>query len=41
MHFEGNPSDEDEVVGEKVEQVKARIAAMLAHGLGQRRSLVW
>src|SRR6185369_16262980 len=39
MFFEGNPSDEDEVVGEKVEQVKARIATMLAHGLASRRSL--
>jgi 1-acyl-sn-glycerol-3-phosphate acyltransferase len=41
MRFEGSPSDEDEVIGEKVEQVKARIAAMLARGLAQRRSLFW
>jgi 1-acyl-sn-glycerol-3-phosphate acyltransferase len=41
MRFEGNPSDEDEVVGEQVEQVKARIAAMLAQGLAARRSLFW
>jgi 1-acyl-sn-glycerol-3-phosphate acyltransferase len=41
MCFEGNPSDEDEVIGEKVEQVKARIAAMLAEGLAARRSLFW
>jgi 1-acyl-sn-glycerol-3-phosphate acyltransferase len=41
MTFEGNPSDEDEVIGEKVEQVKARIAALLAHGLAARRSLFW
>lgn len=41
MHFTGNPSDEDEVIGEKVEQVKARIATMLAEGLAMRRSLFW
>jgi 1-acyl-sn-glycerol-3-phosphate acyltransferase len=41
MVFEGNPSDEDEVIAEKVEQVKGRIAAMLAQGLGRRRSLFW
>jgi 1-acyl-sn-glycerol-3-phosphate acyltransferase len=41
MRFEGNPNDEDEVIGEKVEQVKGRIAAMLAQGLARRRSLFW
>jgi len=41
MTFEGNPSDEDEVIAEKVEQVKARIATMLARGLAARRSLFW
>jgi 1-acyl-sn-glycerol-3-phosphate acyltransferase len=41
MRFEGNPSDEDEVIGEKVEAVKARIAMMLAAGLSERRSLFW
>jgi 1-acyl-sn-glycerol-3-phosphate acyltransferase len=41
MRFEGNPSDEDEVIGEKVEQVKAQIATMLAEGLARRRSLFW
>ena len=41
MRFEGNPHDEDEVIGENVEQVKARIAAMLADGLARRRSLFW
>ena len=41
MRFEGNPSDEDEVIGEKVEAVKARIASMLAAGLSERRSLFW
>ncbi len=41
MRFEGNPHDEDEVIGEKVEQVKAQIATMLAEGLARRRSLFW
>jgi len=41
MRFEGNPSDEDEVIGDKVEQVKGRIASMLAQGLARRRSLFW
>jgi len=41
MRFTGNPSDEDDVIGEKVEQVKARIATMLADGLAARRSLFW
>src|SRR5437773_4659952 len=38
MRFTGNPSDEDEVIGEKVEQLKARIATMLAAGLATMRS---
>ena len=41
MRFEGNPHDEDEVIAEKVEQVKAEIATMLAAGLARRRSLFW
>jgi len=41
MRFTGNPSDEDDVIAEKVDQVKARIAAMLADGLAARRSLFW
>lgn len=41
MRFEGNPHDEDEVVGEKVDQVKERIATMLASGIAARRSLFW
>ena len=41
LRFEGNPNDEDEVIAEKVEQVKERIAAMLAGGLAARRSLFW
>jgi len=41
MRFTGNPGDEDEVIGEHVETVKARIAQMLAEGLAARRSLFW
>ena len=41
MRFTGNPSDEDEVIAEKVEMVEARIAQMLAEGLAARRSLFW
>ena len=41
MRFTGNPHDEDEVIGEQVEQVKARIATMLAEGLSRRQSLFW
>src|SRR5262245_38426110 len=41
MRFEGNANDEDEVIGEKVEEVKHRIATMLAEGLSARRSLFW
>jgi 1-acyl-sn-glycerol-3-phosphate acyltransferase len=41
MHFEGNPADEDDVIAEKVDQVKARIASMLADGLSARPSIFW
>jgi 1-acyl-sn-glycerol-3-phosphate acyltransferase len=41
IRFTGNPSDEDEVIGEQVEEVKARIATMLAGGVAARRSLFW
>jgi hypothetical protein len=41
MRFTGNPSDDDEVIGAQVEQVKERIATMLAGGLAKRRALFW
>ncbi len=41
MEFTGNPNDDDDVIAEKVEQVKARIATMLADGLATRRSVFW
>ena len=39
--FKGNPNDEDEVIGEKVDQVREAIARMLAQGLATRRSIFW
>ena len=41
MRFEGSANDEDEVIGEKVDEVRQRIAEMLARGLAARRSLFW
>jgi 1-acyl-sn-glycerol-3-phosphate acyltransferase len=41
MYFEGNPNDEDEVIAEKVDEVKAEIAGMLATGLATRPSIFW
>ncbi len=39
MEFRGNPNDEDQVIGAKVEQVKARIRSMIEQGLRKRRSI--
>ncbi len=39
MHFSGDPHDEDSVIEVQVEQVKARIRAMLEQGLSRRRSI--
>lgn len=41
MSFEGNPNDEDDVIADKVERVKERIAAMISTGLQSRASLFW
>lgn len=41
MHFEGSPNDEDDAIAERVDEVKARIAAMFAQGLAVRRSIFW
>ncbi len=38
MEFRGNANDEDEVIGKKVEQVKARIHGMIQEGLRRRRN---
>ena len=39
MEFRGNYNDEDEVIGKKVEQVKAKIREMVEKGLRSRRSV--
>ena len=39
MHFSGDPNDEDEVIEEKVEEVKATIQSMIRNGLAERRSI--
>lgn len=39
MRFSGDPHDEDEVVEEKVQEVKSTIQAMLRRGLAERRSI--
>lgn len=39
MHFEGHAEDEDDVIEEKVEQVKAAISEQLARGRAARRSV--
>lgn len=39
LRFDGNPNDEDDVIAEKVDAVKDRIADMLAAGLSSRRSI--
>jgi 1-acyl-sn-glycerol-3-phosphate acyltransferase len=41
MYFEGNPNDEDDAIGERVDQVKEEIAGMLAAGLAARPSIFW
>jgi len=39
LHFRGDPNDEDEVIEEKVLEVKATIQQMLRKGLAERRSI--
>jgi 1-acyl-sn-glycerol-3-phosphate acyltransferase len=39
MHFSGDPNDEDEVIEEKVEEVKSTIQSMIRDGLAERRSI--
>jgi len=41
MRFEGSPDDEDAVLEEKVDQVKAAITALLARGLEERPHVFW
>lgn len=39
MRFQGDANDEDEVIEEKVEEVKSTIQGMLRRGLAERRSI--
>ena len=39
MRFRGDPNDEDEIIEEKVEEVKSTIQSMLRKGLAERRSI--
>ena len=39
LTFEGDPHDEDQVVGEKVQRVKDAISKLIDHGLEQRTSV--
>jgi 1-acyl-sn-glycerol-3-phosphate acyltransferase len=41
MHFSGDPEAEDEVVGEKVKQVRRTIQRMLRDGLKARKNVFW
>ncbi|MEZ4440866.1 MAG: lysophospholipid acyltransferase family protein [Polyangiaceae bacterium] len=41
LHFDGDADDEDAVVGEHVEKVRATIQAMLDRGLKRRSSVFW
>jgi 1-acyl-sn-glycerol-3-phosphate acyltransferase len=41
MRFEGSPDDEDAVLEEKVDRVKAAITALLARGLEERPHVFW
>jgi 1-acyl-sn-glycerol-3-phosphate acyltransferase len=41
LHFTGNANDEDEVIAEKVDEVKGSIAGMFAQGLATRRGIFW
>ena len=41
MHFEGDPNDDDSVVGRKVKQVKTRLQGMINEGLRNRRHIFW
>ncbi|MDG2305883.1 MAG: lysophospholipid acyltransferase family protein [Candidatus Binatia bacterium] len=41
LHFEGNPHDEDRIIGAHVEEVKQRIRSMIADGLRRRSGIFW
>ncbi len=39
MQFEGRPDDEDKVIGQKVDQVKESLQALINKGLSERKSI--
>jgi 1-acyl-sn-glycerol-3-phosphate acyltransferase len=41
LRFEGDPDDDDAIVGEKVRAVKGAIQSMVNRGLKERRSIFW
>ncbi|MBI3073392.1 MAG: acyltransferase family protein [Deltaproteobacteria bacterium] len=41
MRFEGDPDDDDGIIGQKVLKVKEAIAAMLARGVKEREAVFW
>jgi 1-acyl-sn-glycerol-3-phosphate acyltransferase len=41
MHFEGDPDDDDEVLGDKVKTVRHRIQSMIHMGLAGRKHVFW
>ncbi|GAB5541703.1 MAG: hypothetical protein SangKO_014630 [Sandaracinaceae bacterium] len=41
MRFDGDPDDDDAVIGEKVAEVRANIQRMVDRGLEERRSIFW
>lgn len=41
MHFSGDHDDDDEVIGNKVQEVRGTIQAMVNRGLEKRRSIFW
>lgn len=41
MYFTGDPDDDDVVIGEKVQRVKATIQSMVNRGLKERRAIFW
>ncbi len=41
MLFDGDPDDDDAIIGRKVKQVKSTIQRMIHNGLGRRRAVFW
>ena len=39
LHFHGSPTEDDAIVDEKVDQVKAAITALFERGLAERRGV--